>query len=211
MTLLKKKTENILSQTKWYHGTTLSGFKNIKESGIVADYNNGTELDFGPGFYLAPNQSMAERFILKQVQYLQEQFRESGLTKFSKLDDMIPVVIEFNFCPMQYSLDNGVEILVFEKYDELFAEFVVDNRLNAREGLIHSSSLVYGVMSDSNPINLVFLLREGELSKEEVIQEIATNTSSSKQLSIHKQEICDILTINKAMLLSSGRELDING
>ena len=45
-----------LSIDKWYHGTTLEGWKSICKLGVLANYNIGYELDFGYGFYLTSKQ-----------------------------------------------------------------------------------------------------------------------------------------------------------
>ncbi|AQQ55393.1 hypothetical protein B0X71_19685 (plasmid) [Planococcus lenghuensis] len=55
-----------LEKTKWYHGTTLSGFKSIMKQGVKFDVSVGSELDFGPGFYLAPDKEMAEGLVFRQ-------------------------------------------------------------------------------------------------------------------------------------------------
>ena len=43
---------NRLNRDLWYHGTTIANAENISKNGVIADYNLGSELDFGPGFYL---------------------------------------------------------------------------------------------------------------------------------------------------------------
>lgn len=73
--------------------------------------------------------------------------------------------------------------------------------------------MVYGVMSDGNPTLILSRLRgEGNgYDKRDAIEEIMRKSVSTKQLSIHSQELYDILVIKKAYRVEDGKELDING
>lgn len=59
------KELNRLNRSKWYHGTTIEGARNIQKIGVLANYNLGTELDFGMGFYLTDTYERAENYISK--------------------------------------------------------------------------------------------------------------------------------------------------
>ncbi|AUD12360.1 MULTISPECIES: DUF3990 domain-containing protein [unclassified Planococcus (in: firmicutes)] len=201
---IREKTKKILQRTQWYHGTTKDGFKKIMSQGVKFDVGLGSELDFGPGFYLAPEHQMAENFITNQINVL----KKEGTEEFLSSDQLEPVIIEFGFTPYHY-WENG-ELKVLDKFDREFASFVTENRIRALEGLVHDYPLVYGVMSDTIPTLLVSQFRDGELSKEEVITEIQKTRNSKRQVSIHRQEICDILTMTNAYEVDGGKELDIN-
>lgn len=175
------------------------------EQGVKFDVSVGSELDFGPGFYLAPDKKMAEEFMFNQIKFK----REQGLEGILPPEAFIPVVIEFEFSPYSY-WENG-EVKVLDVNNEEFATFITDNRIRAHEGLTHKYPLIYGIMSDKNPAILVSKFNSGELSKEEVISMVMEKTISTRQISIHKQDICDILKPSKAYLVDGGKELDING
>jgi hypothetical protein len=55
MQKIEGKLRKSLSNTLWYHGTFLSNWSSICDSGILANYNldRSQDLDFGYGFYLA--------------------------------------------------------------------------------------------------------------------------------------------------------------
>ena len=54
---------NRLNQDLWYHGTTIESAENIAANGVIANYNIGDQLDFGPGFYLTDTYERAVSFI----------------------------------------------------------------------------------------------------------------------------------------------------
>lgn len=201
---LRAKTKGILQRDKWYHGTTRSGFNNIMSQGVKFDIGWGTELDFGPGFYLAPKKEMAENFIRQQIEFK----KSDGLEGLLAPEQFEAVVIEFKLDLYPYLASGAIEVLDKNNHD--FASFVAENRIRAKEGLVHDFPLVYGIMSDNNPVELVSKFNEGELSKEEVIEGILEKTISTRQLSIHRQEICDILAVTKAYKVDEGKEIDIN-
>ena len=98
---LKEKYKKILRGHTWYHATTLDCVKSLKQ-GIIVDYNKGKELDFGQGFYLAPDLEMATRYIKTMVGYKQE------ATQFSfSEEELTPVIMEYEF-------ENGVPADYFE-------------------------------------------------------------------------------------------------
>lgn len=185
-----------MKQDIWYHGTTLSGWKNLCKQKIRADYNSGTELDFGMGFYLTPKYNQAESYIKRILPYL------DGDDEC----DHTPVVIEFKLNLSKLNPKYTHE--KFLKYDERFAEFVFLNRQSPDE-LIHHFDFVIGVMSDSNPVALLADYRANLISKEDLIIGLQKGTSM-EQLSLHNQEICDILMVRKATLIENGKELDVD-
>lgn len=201
-----------LKKEKWYHGTTLHGFKEICRIGIKADYNEGNELDFGYGFYLTPIKKQAEQFILKLLEYNKDD-NSFDFIEYDekKLEDLkTPVVLEFNFLPLEWYESNDFNVKILSSYDDEFAEFVFNNRLcNLYKKKQHNYDLIFGVMSDSIPTVLIEKYKNNEINKQEVIEGLK-KTTSNKQLSIHNQSLCDIIKIDKAYNLQTGEELVID-
>lgn len=190
-----KKYIEYLHQEYWYHGTTLAQCKNIIRKGIKYNYNEGTELDFGYGFYMAPKYEQAEKYILRMLPYIPGDDEEK-----------VPVVIEFQFTCATY-----VDIVMntkFLKYDEEFAQFILSNRMNPNS-LIHNYAFIIGVMSDSNPVEELMKLKNGELSSEEVVKSFMKGTSM-EQLSLHTQDLCDKLILKKVTCITDRKELVID-
>lgn len=166
-----------IKQETWYHGTTLAGWKNLCKQKIMVNYNSGTELDFGMGFYLTPKYKQAEGYIKRILPYLDGE----------NLEDHIPVVVEFELNLSR--LDSKYRYEKFLTYDTRFAEFVFENRQNP-DKLMHHFDYVIGVMSDSNPVALLTDYRAKIITKEELIKGLQKRTSM-EQLSLHNQDICD--------------------
>ena len=198
------KLKNRLSKNIWFHGTKLSSWINIKENGVLADYNKETasDLDFGYGFYLSPTAQKAEQFITRELQ----------IGVFDKQD--IPVILEFSFCPLQCQEETECNMLILNDYNEDFANFVFNNRTENFNGTKqHDYDMVYGVMSDSYPTKEIGEYKAGLKSKEDVLLALQKRTSV-KQLSLHTQNICDILSLTRVYQLDFDndvrKELDIN-
>lgn len=202
---LRSRTKKILESKTWYHATTKADYLKIIEQGVKFDVSWGSELDFGPGFYLAPKQKMAEDFISRQIKFKKEMELES----FLPAEAFEAVVMEFEFDVFPY-FEKG-ELKVLDENNEEFATFITENRIRAIEGLIHRHSLIYGIMSDNNPADLVSKFRDGEIDKQQVIKGIMDRTISTRQLSIHAQALCDKLVLRKAYEVDGGKELDVDG
>lgn len=215
------KYEKYLKNERWYHATTLEGWKHLCDKKIDVQYNKGNELDFGYGFYLTPSQQHAEAFIRKiielklkqkQVDYSEIEGLEeiTGISQpVSGKDDLIPVVIEFVFCPYGY-YNSEWEFQIYDKYDDAFAEFVFHNRIkNVAGEAQHGNDLIFGVMSDSIPTQLIANYKNGDVTYEDVIEGLK-KTTSSKQLSIHNQGICDTIKVNRVYLVETKEELNAN-
>ncbi len=65
------KVQNYLNRDYWYHGTSEESVQNIIEQGVLANYNIGSSLDFGPGFYLTNTLQKAENYI-SRVPYVSD-------------------------------------------------------------------------------------------------------------------------------------------
>lgn len=200
--LLKEKHRKKLKQRTWYHGTTLSSLESLESTGPLVKYNKGNELDFGPGFYLAPDLNMAKRYITTMIGY-KEELQDSF--HFSE-EELTPIVIEYDFSdrvPEEYFLDSAHIATCFPNYSEELAKFILQNRLSPNE-INHNYDLIFGVMSDSNPNILVPLVRGGNITEADFIKRIVGSPSSTRQLSVHNQSICDNLVMRAIHYIKEG-------
>ncbi len=187
------KELNRLNQDFWYHGTTIEDAENIRENGVIANYNLGLELDFGPGFYLTDTYQRAINYISR----VPSTMYSGGI---QEREDW--AIIEFAFNPYEllFSKENIYSYRNFPKHNKAFAEFVFRNRMNNREKENpHKFDLIWGVMSDSNPEQVVWDYKNQKISYEKVIQ-LLQKSNSMKQLFISNQEICDMLVINNIFM-----------
>lgn len=198
----RKTDYNKLKLDKWYHGTTMKHLKSIKEDGVNAKENIGLELDFGYGFYLTPNKEQAEKYIKDRVKgTFHNQF---GLPEIQ--NDNTPIVIEFEFRPYDLYEKKEMKFGFLPKFDDRFAEFVFHNRYyNVNAEAHHEFDIIYGVMSDSIPPILIQKYKSGEMEKEEVLEKLKTS-NSAKQISIHSQEVCDILKVSNTYVIDINEE-----
>lgn len=199
---LPDKIIHILSADKWYHATTRSNFENILSKGVIADHNRFSELDFGYGFYLTTSEKLAESFISRL-------FSWQGNT-----DNDPPVIMEYKMSPLEWFTGDKYNTTVFPEFDDAFAEFVFKNRMNSATGeQLHNFDAIYGVMSDSVPTKLLLQYRAGEITREEVIQGLKKG-NSMKQISLHSQDLCDIIKLERAYQYDPDtkerKELDIH-
>lgn len=179
---LSGKISNILSSNKWYHATTMDGFLSLKQHGVIAKYNQGKPLDFGYGFYLTLNPDMAERYIQRLYEPEEDTF----------------VITEYTFSPLLWFNTEEYNTAVFPKFNDDFAEFVMTNRMIAPSlEQQHSYDAIYGVMSDSAPVQLLMNYRLGNITKEQTLEGLK-KSNSMKQLSVHNQKLCDTLALSRA-------------
>ena len=109
--------------------------------------------DFGRGFYLTQFQ--------KQAQVWADRLgREYGTTG---------VVSEFDFDDYAYE-DDSIKVLVFEKYDEQWLDFVVLNRSNRKQ--MHDYDIVEGPVADDKIQNKINDYLNGEISKTDFLEEL---------------------------------------
>jgi hypothetical protein len=183
---MTEKIKEYLNNTLWYHATLLEHFINIHNNGIKVDINKDTSnnTDFGYGFYLTNDHKRAEWFI-------------SNLLKYEVVEG-VPVVLEFNFSPLQWFTLEEYSTKIFPKHNEEFGKFVFENRLNNIDGAFqHRYDLIFGVMSDGYPTGLMIDYELGLITKEAAVKAL-TKPYSMKQLSLHNQELCDIVKISRA-------------
>lgn len=197
-----------LENDKWYHGTSLSNWKKLCELGIKVDYNIGNELVFGFGFYMCPSLQHTERFIESVLSNKIDVSLDIPIIKDE--DKSIAVIIEFEVKPIEWHKNDTYNFKILNKYDDEFAEFVFHNRLNNLDGENHHEyDFIFGVMSDSLPIILLQKFKNGEINKEDVIDGLKKPTSC-KQISLHRQDICDIIVPTRVYRLDNREELNVN-
>lgn len=206
---LTTKQRRQLQKKKWYHATLERHLESLKK-GIRADYNTGRELDFGAGFYITSDFEQACKYINAQVSAL-----NNGLGSeqtFLETSKEVGIVLEFyieNFEEIFTSSEYCCHYFAKHKQSEDgidFAEFVFENRIHT-EIPQHQFDFIYGVQTDDNPTQVIVQYEAGELSKQEVLENFR-QPYSFKQLSIHNQEFCDIMKIDKVYLSDTGKELD---
>ncbi len=182
---MTEKLKNILSSDKWFHATTKSNYDSICKMGVVADFNRGKELDFGYGFYLTSSEKLAEGYLCRLYDWL------------DSINDTL-VIMEYTFKPLEWFASGLYNATIFESFDDRFAEFVFMNRLECKTNKQrHNYDVIYGVMSDSVPTQLLLNYRAGDIDKEAVLNGLKRG-NSMKQLSIHNQTLCDSIILTRA-------------
>ena len=184
--------QRYLKQTDWWHGTTLSAWKNIQSIGIKADYNEGTELDFGYGFYITPKQKQAEYYIKRVLKNNQND---------------ISVLLHCQLC-LKDIINQGYSGIIMPHHNAQWADFVFNCRLNPLINY-HSYDFVLGATADYSPVKMMAEYRVGLLTKTQVISNFINHAASTDQLVIHNQEICDKIDIIEVIDANTGRRLDL--
>lgn len=182
------KELNRLNQNRWYHGTTLEGAKNIQRVGVLANYNIGSELDFGMGFYLTDTFEKAETYI-SRVPVMDENGTPVQRTEWA--------IIEFELNPFEllFMQEKSYTYKGFPKHNDEFAKFSFENRLNnVYNENPHGYDIIWGVMSDSFPVQLILDYKNGKITYQEALLQMQ-KPNSMKQLYIGNQEICDMMKI----------------
>lgn len=181
---------NRLNQDLWYHGTTIESAENIAKSGVIANYNFGTELDFGPGFYLTDTFERASSFISRIPLITPNGIKQAR-------DNWAIVVFTFNPFTLLFSSNTMYSYRNFPKHNDDFANFVFYNRINnAYNENPHNYDLIWGVMSDNNPSKIIFNYREHLIDRDTAIT-LLKKSNSMRQLYISNQNICNTLKIQE--------------
>lgn len=181
---------NRLNQNLWYHGTTIESAENIAENGVIANYNLGAELDFGPGFYLTDTYARAVSFISKTPI-----LTSNGNVELPK--DWAIITFEFNPFDLLFTSETGYNFYNFSRHNDEFADFVLKNRMyNTRKENPHHYDLIWGVMSDNNPFEIIEKYKNEIINRETAMNQFK-KTNSMRQMYIGNQDICDILKIQE--------------
>lgn len=180
---------NKLNKDKWYHGTTMDAYYNICEQGVISTYNIGTQLDFGTGFYLTDTIESASKYMDRLPD-----FNEKG--EPVKRTEWCVIEFEFNPFHLLFETENTYTFCNFPKHNEDFAKFVFANRMyNVYNEKPHGYDIIWGVMSDSVPPEVLLSYQNNEITYEEAIGRLQ-KPQSMKQLYIGNQKICNMLKIS---------------
>ena len=109
--------------------------------------------DFGRAFYLTKFYAQAKIW----ADRLGREHRTTG------------VVSEFEFDEYAYE-DDSLKVLVFEKYDNLWLDFVVLNRNNSKQ--MHDYDIVEGPVADDKIQNRIHNYLNGEITKTDFLEEL---------------------------------------
>jgi len=206
--ILHGKIKKYLSNTRWFHATTLDDWHEINKNGVIADYNKETSagLDFGYGFYMTNDNFKAEKFIY-------------GLKKVDSLaKDDVMTIAEFTFSPLNWFEANKYNTYIINSHNDEFANFVYENRMyNINGSKQHKYDVIFGVMTDTRPNKIIDEHKAGIIPKSVVLDEFKKSISM-KQLSLHNQKLCDMIKPVKAYVFEIDsenktlrKELDQNG
>ena len=121
--------------------------------------------DFGKGFYLNPDSEQALLWAKSRVKTLDK--GEATVTSF-----------EFDF---DLALKENLKIKIFEDYSEEWAEFVVANRRNNSDNLIHPYDIVIGPIADDNVGRQIQFYMQGYWSLSQLVERIKYNGKKSIQ------------------------------
>ena len=182
------KELNRLNNDLWYHGTTIEDAESIKQKGVLANYNSGKSLDFGPGFYLTDTYQHATSYISKLPIV-------SPSGKLEQREEWAIIEFEFNPYEILFSELEQYNYCNFPTHNIDFAKFVFDNRAKNRIEVSHHYDLIWGVMSDSIPEQVIWDYKNGIISYEEAIEKFK-KSNSMKQLFLSNQKLCNMLIIN---------------
>lgn len=142
---LTTKQEKQLGQTQWFHATLLRHLESLKK-GIDVKFNLGSELDFGPGFYITPDFEQARKFINKQVEVLN---RSTSNNSIFDSEEEVGIIVEFR-------ISNFIEIFknpdyhchYFAKHKKSESEMAVVSLENNIK--LYSSELFQALLKASN-------------------------------------------------------------
>lgn len=186
-------------QRVWYHATTERAIPYLAK-GIDVEHNKGTELDFGYGFYLTSSLEEAKNFGLKLKKATE---RLQGSKEGER-----PVVVEYEIpLSIHEAQEKGYNVKIFETAEADFFDFVFHNRTKNIYGENqHEHDMIFGDMANENPILLIAAWQAKEIEDKDVKKRMGI-FENFKQLSIHKQEICDKLKMIKTYDAETGEEL----
>ena len=140
-----------------YHGTN-AVIQNIDLS------QSRVGKDFGLGFYLTPDKTVAQR----QAERKFEQFGEGEATVYK-----------------YYVNDKAIktlQILCFEGYSLEWAQFVLGNRKNRTRQQIHNYDIVSGPIADDVVGYQIRRIEEGIINEEQFLEEIKFHTITMQYL-----------------------------
>ncbi len=131
-----------------YHGTNIDFQKiDIRESNPYKD--------FGQGFYLTDIFLQAENMANKKARILGGE----------------PIILKYQF-EEAYLTDSSLNILIFEKPDKEWAEFIYKNRTRSTPAFSHDYDIVIGPIADDGVAYLLNRYEEGFCTLEELAKDL---------------------------------------
>lgn len=191
---MKREENKFFSNTQWYHATPYWNAEKLL-GGVKVDVNKGMSLDFGYGFYLCPDRSWTMNYIRNMTQDL-----------IGSYDSNNGIIVQYEFSPIDY-INNGASYKFFKKQDIEYAEFVINNRVFF-DTYDFNYDFVAGLMLTEKQILSVKRYFDKQISKEDAIRDILTQTSEDWQMLLHAQTICNELKPYKIYNLE-GDELNV--
>ena len=137
-------------------------------------------LDFGEGFYVTTSEHQAKNWALK-VKYRNN----------SKLQCIS--YYEFDYESAKYNL----QILEFNKADELWLNFICDNRIGKYVG---NYDIVIGPVADDKVYRVVVEYENGDIDKADALKKLKTETLCD-QILFHTNESLKYLKFIKAEVI----------
>ena len=101
--------------------------------------------DFGKGFYLTD---------------IEQQAKDMAIRKSRFVPKSSPYVLKFEFNE-NYLTDGMLQVKVFEEPTEEWAQFIIANRYNSEDKVIHSYDVVIGPIADDGVALQIGLFRDG--------------------------------------------------
>lgn len=186
----------------WYHGTNESSAINICESGV--DFSKSKkELDFGIGFYLTDDDSVARRRAFQKTEVF------NRIHKSKEHPALVSVILETD-------LLTDMSVRVFEYCNDEWVRFVLANRLSKDYLIGHNAldhnldnryDIVRGSIADSDISELAHHINNGDMDISEIsVYDALTfdGRTLGEQLSLHTiQSIACIKTMTYEII--SGR------
>ncbi|MDE5813315.1 MAG: DUF3990 domain-containing protein [Muribaculaceae bacterium] len=137
--------------------------------------------DFGKGFYLNPDYGQALKWARTRVD-----FYNSGKA----------IVTSFLF-DIDKAKQDGLNIKIFDSYSTEWAKFVVSNRKNSAQTLIHDYDVVIGPIADDSVGNQIRRYMQDYISIEELITEIKFYGSKAIQYYFANEKALQYLKLKK--------------
>lgn len=101
--------------------------------------------DFGQGFYLTD---------------IEQQARDMAIRKSRFAASCSPYIIKYEFND-EFLINGHLQIKIFEKPTEEWAQFIMANRYNPENNIIHNYDIVLGPIADDGVALQIGLFRDG--------------------------------------------------
>lgn len=138
-----------------YHGTNV-------QFGVIDLSKSRVGKDFGVGFYLTPDEAVAQR---------------QGQRKYVQFGSGTPTVMSYSWEPSE-----ELKILKFDNYCLEWAEFILANRNNKTRVQAHEYDVVIGPIADDTVGFQIRRVEDGIISMTQFLEEIKYNVVTIQYL-----------------------------